>query len=188
MFTAFLGTCRCFRCGADSEAYIQTYLFKTDYSNAMHCYRVGESEIMDGLDEYWLLHPWNGQTPLVIAVGEWGCRQCELDMQWAKVTLSVARSRFVEEDELRPGLEGRFESIETLVPTKPDTLDGVHLVEPDLVRLSGFLDGGGKGGYFDHESAWSACSVEQRCSTLVTGFREWCAQAGIDIDHHEGRG
>jgi hypothetical protein len=34
MYTSFLGTCRCFRCKADSEAYIPTYLFKTDAHNA----------------------------------------------------------------------------------------------------------------------------------------------------------
>src|ERR1700680_235309 len=73
MYTAFLGTCRCFRCKTDSEAYIQTYLFKTDATNASHEYGVGESEIIDGLDDFWSLHPWNGQSPLVIAVGDWHC-------------------------------------------------------------------------------------------------------------------
>ena len=167
MFTCFQGTFRCIKCGTDSEAYIQTYLFKTDASNASHHYLVGASEIIDGLEEFFPLHPWNGQTPLVLVVGEWDCRQCGLTYQWAKVTLSVVGSSL--------GLVGRIESIETLVPRKPAALDGVHLVQPDLATLNGNYKG---------IAGWSAWSVEQRCSWVVTGFRTWCAEvAGIDVDH-----
>jgi hypothetical protein len=174
MFTAFHGTCRCFRCGADSEEYIQTYLFKTHYGNASRGYRVGESEIIDGLDEFCPLHPWNGQTPLVIVAGDWGCHQCGLAMQWAKITLSVVRSAST--------LVGRIESIEALVPRRPEALDGVHLIEPELARLGGAFSE--RGSYSDCLAAWSARSVEQRCSMVVTGFRTWCAEvAGIDLDH-----
>ena len=131
MFTCLQGTFRCFRCGTDSEAYIQTYLLKTDASNASHLYLVGESEIIDGIDEFCSLHPWNGQTPLVIVVGDWDCRQCGLPYQWAKVTLSVVESS--------SGLVGRVESIETFVPRKPTTFDGVHFVETDLAAFSVLL-------------------------------------------------
>jgi hypothetical protein len=137
----------------------------------MHDYRVGESEIIDCLDDYWPLHPWNGQTPLVIAVEEWDCRQCKL-VQWAKVTLSVAQSGLAENMELR----GRVESLATLAPAKLDALDGVHVVDEWLAR-SGFDDGED-----DDRSVWSACSVEQRCSMLMKAFRKWCTRVGIDID------
>jgi hypothetical protein len=171
----------------DSEAYIQTYLFKTDATNASHKYGVGESEIIDGLDEFHSLHPWNGQTPLVILVGDWDCRQCGQCLQWAKITLSVVESsKTIGSIELL----GRIESIEALVPRKSDTLDGVHLVEPYLVTVlvtlsGGSFDGKGEGSYFDRlVPAWPARSVEQRCSLIVEGFRTWCAEvAGIDIDH-----
>lgn len=167
MYTCFQGTFRCIRCGTDSEAPIQTYLFKTDASNASRRYLVGESEIIDGLEEFFPLHPWNGQTPLVLVVGEWDCRQCGLTYQWAKVTLSVVGSSL--------GLVGRIESIETLVPREPAALDGVHLVQPDLATLNE---------NYNETDAWSAWSVEQRCSWVVTGFRTWCAEVvGIDIDH-----
>ena len=170
MYTCFQGTFRCIKCGTDSETYIQTYLFKTDTSNATHRYGFGESHIIDGLDEFHSLHPWNGQTPLVLAVGDWECLQCGLPYQWAKVTLSVVGSSL--------GLVGRVESIETLVPRKPAALDGVHLVQPDLATLSGAFNCHGD------LPAWSACSVEQRCSLVVTGFRAWCAEIPrIDIDH-----
>lgn len=174
MFTCFQGTFRCIKCGTDSEAYIQTYLFKTDASNASHHYLVGESEIIDGIDEFCSLHPWNGQTPLVIVVGDWHCRQCGLNYQWAKVALSVVESSL--------GLVGRVESIEMLVPRRPADLNGVHWVQPDLAALSSHLSGN-----FDCRNdmaAWSACSVEQRCSLVVTGFRTWCTEvAGINVDH-----
>jgi hypothetical protein len=166
MFTCFEGTFRCIKCGTVSETHIQTHLFKTDASNSTRDYGVGESEIIDGLDEFYSLHPWNGQTPLVLAVGDWECRQCGLPYQWAKVTLSVVGSSLA--------LVGRIESIETLVPRNSAALDGVHLVETFLATLRCQLSG----------AAWSACSVEQRCSLVVTGFRTWCTEvAGIDIDH-----
>jgi hypothetical protein len=174
MFTCLRGTFRCIRCGTDTEAHIQTYLFKTDASNASHNYVVGESHIIDGLDEFCSLHPWNGQTPLVIVAGDWDCLQCGLCYQWAKVTLSVVGSSL--------GLVGKVESIETLVPRKPAALDGVHWVQPELAALSSNLSGN-----FDCRkdiAAWSTCSVEQRCSLVVTGFRTWCAEvAGISVDH-----
>ena len=155
--------------GPISETYIQTYLFKTDASNAAHRYGVGESHVIDGLDEFHSLHPWNGQMPLVLAAGDWECLQCGLPYQWAKVTLSVVQSSL--------GLVGRVESIETLVPRKPAALDGVHLVEPDLATLSSAFNCHGD------MPAWSACSVEQRCSLVVTGFMAWCAEvARINVD------
>jgi hypothetical protein len=178
MFTCFHGTFRCFRCGADSEAHIQTYLFKTDAKNASHSYVVGESHIIDGLDEFCSLHPWNGQTPLVIVVGDWDCPQCGQCYQWARVTLSVVGSSL--------GLVGRIESIETLVPRKLAALDGVHWIQPDLAALSGVFFDGGKFDCPKGMAAWSACSVEQRCSLVVRGFRTWCAEvAGINVDREQ---
>ena len=177
MYTCFEGTFRCIKCGTDSETYIQTYLFKTDGFNAGHHYLVGASEIIDGLNEFCSLHPWNGQTPLFLIVGEWDCRQCGLTYQWAKVTLSVVGSLL--------GLVGRIDFIETLVPRKPAALDGVHFVEPELAYFSGlFRDDLNNFDCPKGMTAWSACSVEERCSLVVTGYRAWCAEvAGINIDH-----
>jgi hypothetical protein len=94
MCTAFRGTCRCFRRQSDSEAYIQTYLFKTDATNASHEYGVGESEIIDGLGYFWPLHPWNGQSPPVIAVGDWHCSSVDNIFSGRRpVVQAVAASR-----------------------------------------------------------------------------------------------
>ncbi len=159
-FTHFKATLRCLRCGSDSDSSIQTYLFKERDFNWAQDYRVGDSEAIDGLGEFDPLHPWNGQSPLVLAVGDWYCKQCRLSWQWAKVTLSTS--------ETSTGLIGSITSIETLVPTKSSDLDGVHLIEPDLMGLSGL-----------RLEAWDALSVEQRCSAIVAGFRNWC----IEVAH-----
>jgi hypothetical protein len=88
------------------------------------------------------------------------------------------------------GLVGRIESIETLVPREPVALDGVHLVEPELAALSGLyldelyaFDRGSDSASPKGPAAWSGCSVEQRCSLVVAGFRSWCAEvAGCNVD------
>jgi hypothetical protein len=159
-FTHFAATLRCLRCGSDSESNIQTYLLKERDFNWAQDYRVGDTEGIDGLDEFEPLHPWNGQTPLVLGVGDWYCKQCHLSWQWAKVTVSIS--------ETSTGLIGSIKSIETLVPTKISDFEGVHLIEPDLAGLSGLT-----------AAAWNALSIAQRCSAIAAGFRNWC----IEVAH-----
>jgi hypothetical protein len=135
-------------------------LFKERDFNWAQDYRVGDREAIDGLVEFEPLHPWTGQTPLVLAVGDWYCKQCHLSWQWAKVTVAMS--------ETSTELIGSIKSIETLVPTKSSAFDGVHLIEPDLMGLSGL-----------RAAAWNALDIEQRCSTIVAGFRNWC----IEVAH-----
>ena len=172
VFTLLTGTFRCLKCWAESERRIQTYLFKTDFHNNARCYDVGDSEVIDGIDEFDPLWPWDGQSPLVIAIGDWDCRQCGLSYQWAKLTLEVSHSS--------AGLIGTVKSVETLIPVTVDALLGIHGLEPHLAALSwGFGEGvedyhwpiGNKG-----DLGWATVPVEQRCSLLVSGFRAWCIE------------
>lgn len=91
-FTYFLANFRCLRCGRYSESRIQTYLFKEQDNNWAQDYRAGDREAIDGLHEFEPLYPWDGQTPLVLAVGDWACRHCDQSWRWAKVTLSMSET------------------------------------------------------------------------------------------------
>ncbi len=164
MFTHVVGTFKCLRCAAEQEASIQTYLFKTTYDNTLADYRRGQAEIVDGLEDFDALHPWDGGSPLVLVLGDWDCRACGLGGQWAKTTLAMTRSA----DEWI----GRIEGVETFLPAGPDTFDGVHYVEPWLARLVGFN--------IDNPPAWRQLSVEQRCAAMAAGFNAWCVEvAGV---------
>lgn len=66
------GRFRCVKCGMESEACIQTKLFRSEAENSNREYRVGESELVDGIDDYFPLFPWNGSEPLVVAIGAVG--------------------------------------------------------------------------------------------------------------------
>ncbi len=160
MFTNLLGTFRCLRCGLEQEARIQTYLFKTGYDNAGGDYRVGEAEVVDGLDEFDPLHPWDGRTPLVLAVGDWDCDGCALSPQWAKLTLSL--------DGAGEALTGRIEALETFVPASIEAFDGVHRVDPwlgDFARVN-----------VAQPVAWADRSPLARCRAMAAGFNAWCVE------------
>ena len=109
---------------------------------------LGESDIIDGLEEFLSTSSLEWTSASCPAACEWECLQCGLPYQWAKVTLSVVWSSL--------GLVGRIESIEDAVPRNPAALDGVHLVQPELATLADSIYG--------DLPAWSAWSVEQRCS------------------------
>jgi hypothetical protein len=165
------------RCKADSEAFIQTYLFDGTLAD----YHVGDSVIVDfdELDEFDLhhfypLHPRkdsvpNGQTVLVIVVGVWKCDGCGLYWQWAKLSL--------RDNDLV------IQSLETFVPTTPSAFDGVHWVQLDLAEQSGLFGGKPPYDYQKGAAAWAAHSVEQRIELMVAGYRTWCSKiAQIDMD------
>lgn len=171
MFTYLRGRLRCVRCGGESDAAIQTYLFRTDAKNCGCEYRVGNSEVMDGLDQFYPLYPWDGRVPLVLGVGDWDCARCSLNWQWARVGLEVTRRSET--------LTGTVTAVETLVPWEPASLTGIHRVEPDLAELSEF-PASRRGDWRDWLAAWSAQPVAARCDAVARGFRAWCREvAGV---------
>jgi hypothetical protein len=157
VFTNLLGTFRCLRCAVEQDTRIQTYLFKTTFDNTSCDYRVGDAEAVDGLDEFDELHPWDGRSPLVLAVGDWDCRTCGLPWQWAKLTLSV--------EDAGAALMGRIEALESLVPETPRAFDGVHRVQPWLADLAGFN--------VEQRVAWADLSPAARCEAMAAGFNAW---------------
>ena len=163
MFTIFRSVLHCMRCGADSEAAIQTYLFETNRDNNMRDCRVGDQEVIDGLSDFVALYEWNGRAPLVLVVGDWECRQCQLAWQWAKVTLGIVESS-----------PGRIDSIETFLPIAAGAFDGVHFVEGWLPYLTH--------GAEQDNGDWRARPAQERCSAMAAGFRAWCVEvAGLDL-------
>jgi hypothetical protein len=164
MFTNLLGPLRCLRCGLEQEARIQTYLFKTGYDNAGADYRVGQSEVVDGRDEFDPLYPWDGAAPLVLAVGDWDCAGCGLSPQWAKLTLST--------DGAGDEFTARVEAIETFTPWAARAFAGVHGVEPWLADMANFN--------VEQPKRWADRSTAERCAAMAVGFTAWCAEvAGV---------
>jgi hypothetical protein len=163
VFTSLLGTPRCMRCGLEQEARIQTYLFKTGYDNAGRDYSVGESEVVDGLEEFDPLYPWDSASPLVLAIGDWDCKACGLSNQWAKLTLSTdgAGEEFI----------ARIEALETFTPWAAEAFAGVHGVEPWLADLARFN--------IERAARWADQTPEQRCEAMAAGFNAWCAEVAM---------
>jgi len=160
VFTNLLGSVRCMRCGLEQEARIQTYLFKTGYDNAGADYRVGQSEVVDGVDEFDPLYPWDGASPLVLAIGDWDCDGCGLSWQWAKLTLST--------DGAGPEFTARIEAFETFTPWSAEAFAGVHGVEPWLADLARFN--------IERPVPWTDRSPAERCAAMATGFNAWCVE------------
>lgn len=174
LYVYFRGELECIRCQRLSDALIQTKLLHTDADNFLRSYRVGDSEVMvmDGLDDFCPLYPWDGGSPLVMAVGDWACDHCSLNWQWARVVLDV-----------RPGESHPTVSIRdlsTFRPWQPSDLDGVHFVEPDLAELSGLWASPPSYNWSEGWDRWQACSLTERCERVSVGFRDWCREvAGV---------
>lgn len=160
---------RCLRCGMDSEASIQTKLFRTEADNSSREYRVGDSEIVDGMEDYCPLYPWDGSEPLVAAVGDWSCRHCDLGGQWAKLVLTV-KERTPSSGEFSASIK----ELSRLVPIRPSALDGVHLVESWLAELSGSWGTGSDYDWAAGRDKWLGLPASERCERVAAGFRTWC--------------
>lgn len=171
-FTHINGVLRCVRCGVSRENLIQTKLLRSDSETYHLTYGVGDSEIIDGLEDYLPLNPWIAASPLVVAVGDWNCH-CGLAWQWAKVTFETWRIEGV--------LHGLIKEVSTLLPNR-HTLQDIHYVEGDLAELSGFWDSGPSINWKQGRARWNAESIESRLLALEKGFGDWCREvAKIDL-------
>ena len=166
MYVYIRGQLDCVRCRKTSDAWIQTHLLHTDSGNCGRDYHVGDSEVMDGLDDYCSIHPWDGSSPLVIAVGDWECEHCHLNWQWARAVFTVHQGV--------PHPSVTLRELSTLQPWQPSDLGGVHFVEPDLAELSGLWARHPDYHWLEGVQRWNACQVPERCERVAAGFREWC--------------
>jgi hypothetical protein len=172
-FVHLKGRFECVRCKKASDTWFQTKILRSDIDNSFHTYSVGDSEILDGLDDYCPLHPWNGISPLVVAVGDWGCDYCGLNWQWAKAVFTLQS----------PSLPTIATVVEfsTLQPFLSSELEGIHYLESDLAELSGLF---GRGKQFNWPTGlvnWKACSVDERSERVASGYRSW-RQGVADLD------
>ena len=100
---------------------------QTDASNASRRYLVGKSEIIDGLKSSSHFIP---ESTKATRPSRW-----RMGLPSVCTTLPMGEGyRSVVWSSL--GLVGRIELIETLIPRNSAALDGVHLVELELVKLS----------------------------------------------------
>jgi hypothetical protein len=160
LFVTLDGDFECVRCGYNSERSIQTKLLRTAPENSCHPHRVGDTEIIDGLDDYAPLFAWYRTELLVVVVGDWGCPNCQLNWQWAKVVFNV--------NERNDVLDATIASLSGFQPYQPNDLIGVHYLEFDLAALS------------DATEKWGSLTIESRCDLVASGYRSWCAEtAGI---------
>lgn len=177
LFVYFRGAFECVRCRRVSDALIQTKLLRHDADNCWREYSVGDTEVLVGLDDdYCPLHAWGGESPLIVAVGDWDCTHCRLPWQWARAVLDV-----------RPTKTGppavTIRELSTLQPRRVADLAGVHFVEPDLAELSGLWPRPPVYNWSHGWDRWQACPVPERCEHVVAGFREWCREvAGVAED------
>lgn len=157
------------RCRAEHEGLIQTKLLRTEYDNSCREYRVGESEVIDGLVDYVPLVPGAGAR-LVVAVGDWDCSECGLAWQWARATFDV--------DESSGRAVGTLRELSSLQPHAPGLLSEVHFVEGELARLSGLWN---LADAWDAGLArWHRLTVDERCNRVADGYRAWAQEvAGV---------
>lgn len=173
LFVYFQGDFECIRCRRISDGWIQTKLLRTEADNTARPYRVGDAEVMDGLDDYCPLHPWDGRSPLCVAVGDWDCDHCGLNWQWARAVFEVRAEA--------GGLSATIRELAGLQPRGAAELEGVHFVEPDLAELSG-LWAPPHDSWPEGLARWQASAVPERCERVAAGFRSWCREvAGVDL-------
>ncbi len=172
-FVHLQGRFECVRCGKVSNAAIQTKLMRSGIDNSSHSYQVGDSEVLDGLSEYCPLHPWDGKSPLVVAVGDWDCGHCGLNWQWAKAVFTI-------EAYAQPIAVTLIE-LSVLRPSRIEELSSVNFVEPALAELSGLWDQRPRYDWRAGLDNWHACSVAERSERIAGGYRSWCREvAGVN--------
>jgi hypothetical protein len=175
LFVYFEGCFKCIRCLRPSKASIQTKLLRHGLDNSSHEYRIGDAEEIVGLEDYCSLHPWDGGSQLVVAVGDWDCEHCNLNWQWAKAVFDVRR------------VAGRrvatISELSGLQPCRAVDLEGIHFIEPDLAQMSGLWELPPQFNWPAGLARWQECPVSERCERVASGFREWCREvAGIGRD------
>src|ERR1700728_4653976 len=130
LFVYLSGRFRCIRCRVEVDASFQTKLIRAEVDNCSREYRVGDSERIDGLDDFNPLEPWDGHGPLVVAIGDWDCPRCSLTWHWARLVLAV-NNRGSE------GMLGTIEELSVLIPSRDEDLRGVHFIVDELAALKG---------------------------------------------------
>jgi hypothetical protein len=174
LFVYFQGRFECVRCRRMSDACIQTKLLCSQADNSSRPYGVGDSEVLDRLDDYCPLHPWDGRSPLVVVVGDWDCAHCGLNWQWAKAILEVTQ--------VFGRLVATLRELSGFQPGQASELTGVHFVEADLAELSGLWERPPRYNRPEGFLRWQAYPVPERCERVAAGFRSWCREvAGVDI-------
>ena len=176
-FVYFCNRFRCLRCGMESLGHIQSKLLRTESDNSCREYHVGDSEIVDGIDDYCPLYPWNGSEPLVAAVGDWSCQHCSLNWQWAKLVLKVNdHTRFCDT------FSATITELSSLIPGQASELAGIHLVESWLAESSGLWGRGPDYNWAGGLEKWINLPVADRCERVALGYRTWCREiAGLEL-------
>lgn len=183
---------QCVRCGeiSDTGSDMQTKLLRAEMDNSCHDYRVGDAEIMVGLNDYLPLHPWDGKSELVVGLGDWSCHACRLWPQWAKVKFEVVgevkqhqtyRHSVMHGDERRQlalhyqDFHVVLREVAALPLHLPGVLDDVHFLEESLVSSMCSWFGAPLGEKEWAWTAWADCSAEEKSSLLRDGYRQWLA-------------
>jgi hypothetical protein len=157
-----------------SDDRIQTKLLRHERDNCSREYGVGDSEEIVGLDDFCPLNPWDGHSPLVVAVGDWACQHCNLNWQWAKVVFHV--------DQVGSRLVGTIRELIGFRPSRAEELAEFHYLVSDLAELSGLWEPPPRFNWPEGFARWLACPVPERSERVAAGFRSWCHEvAGVSI-------
>jgi hypothetical protein len=142
---------------------MQTKLLHVTCENSMREYRVGDSAIIDNLEDCCAIYPRHGDD-LRAVLGPWWCPVCGFDYQWASVCFEVIGP---SND---TGVPVTIQSIESFVPTDPQTLDGVHYVGFDLAEFSEY-----RSGFSPAEiiTRFEKLPIEQKIDQIIAGHGRW---------------
>ena len=132
------GRFRCVKCGVQSEACFQTKLFRTETENSNREYRIGESELVDGL--YALPSTIPMERLRAARRGDWGLELWALRPWLAMGAIGIGRRwNHVSRPTI---LSFGSRAFESTVPLQASDWTGFTSSNPWLAELSGKWDRG----------------------------------------------
>jgi hypothetical protein len=140
--------------------------------NSYREYRAGSRAVVDGLFDYWPLHPPLQGGPLHVVAGDWDCGSCGLNYQWARVVLEpdvLPEAPDVSRGEPTGPLPAVIAAVETFVAETEEAFSGIHYLCEDLALLAGNWDRDG----------FQRLPVDKRIRDIVRGYRDWYQQVAL---------
>lgn len=164
-FVLLEGKMTCVRCAKTSVAQVQTKLLRSEMDNSCHVYRVGDRELIDGLEDFMPLFSWHDQSQLVIGISDWDCDHCGLAWQWSKAVFDIS---------FEGGkMFGKLREMTDLPVVSAQDLKGIHFVCDDLAEMARCCRDSTNNGSQRFSDWWHHLFPEQRCEFMAMGIRAW---------------
>lgn len=158
------GRFSCLKCGATNSTCIQTKLLEATRVNCDQFYGAGGLVTIVGLADYSPLFPRTHGECLQIAIGEWDCRVCSLNYQWALVSFEVLN----EADPIEK-LHVRINSVDGFVPDTHQAFTNVNFISDELVMLASFPDLP----TVSSLQVFERLSADEKINRIINGHKRW---------------